>query len=246
LTDVQHLEVLLECTLQRFSKGNEIVRDQIFEGIDLYANFNFDESQIDMQGWGSDHPILPWTIENLRPDLIIEVGSWKGRSAINMAKKMESLDIDGEILCIDTWLGSPEHWLENQYKGSLKIINGRPNLYNTFITNVIANKCEKYITPFPLTSEAAYFVLKKLGVKSSMIYIDAGHEYESVIKDIEMYWDLLGEGGVMILDDYIGWSGVTKAINEFALKNNLQPFGEPGKAVLNKNSKLQYSTKIVF
>ena len=124
--------------------------------------------------------------------------------------------------------------------------NGRPNLYNTFLNNVIANNCEKYITPFPLTSEAAYFVLKKLLVKASMIYIDAGHEYESVTKDIEMYWQLLNDGGVMILDDYIGWSGVTKAVNEFALKNNLQPFGEDGKVVLNKNSILKYSTKIVF
>ena len=79
-----------------------------------------------------------------------------------------------------------------------------------------------------------------------MIYIDAGHEYESVIKDIEMYWQLLNDGGVMILDDYIGWSGVTKAVNEFALKNDLQPFGEDGKAVLSKNSTLNYSTKIVF
>jgi len=40
--------------------------------------------------------------------------------------------------------------------------------------------------------------------------------------------------------------GVTKAVNEFALKNDLQPFGEDGKAVLSKNSTLNYSTKIVF
>ena len=227
--------------------GEKVIRENLYKGIDLYAGFNFDEAKVDMQGWGSDHPILPWTIENLRPNLIIEVGSWKGRSAINMAKKMESLNMDGEILCVDTWLGSPEHWLGPQdWWDSLRVMNGRPNLYNTFLNNVIANNCEKYITPFPLTSEAAYFVLKKLLVKANMIYIDAGHEYESVIKDIEMYWQLLNDGGVMILDDYIGWSGVTKAVNEFALKNNIQPFGESGKVVLNKNSSLNYSTKIVF
>ena len=224
-----------------------MIREQLYKGIDIYAGFNFDETRVDMQGWGSDHPILPWTIENLRPNLIIEVGSWKGRSAINIAKKMESLNIDGEILCVDTWLGSPEHWLgPKDWWDSLRVVNGRPNLYNTFLNNVITNNCEKYITPFPLTSEAAYLVLKKLSVKAGMIYIDAGHEYESVIKDIEMYWQLLNDGGVMILDDYIGWSGVTKAVNEFALKNDLQPFGEDGKAVLSKNSTLNYSTKIVF
>lgn len=224
-----------------------MIRKQLYKEIDIYAGFNFDETNVDMQGWGSDHPILPWTIENLKPSLIIEVGSWKGRSAINMAKKMKSMNSDGEILCIDTWLGSPEHWMGRQDSwNSLRIVNGRPNLYDTFLNNVIANECEKYITPFPLTSEAAYFVLNKLSVKSKMIYIDAGHEYTSVIKDIEMYWQLLEDGGVMILDDYIAWHGVTKAVNEFAYKNNIQPFGENGKVVLNKNSELKYRTKIMF
>ena len=179
-----------------------MVRQKLYKGEDVYAKFVIDQTKVDMQGWGSDHPILPWTIEQLKPNLIIEVGSWKGRSAINMAKKLESLGIDGEILCIDTWLGSPEHWLAEDWGwDSLRMSNGRPNLYDTFMNNVVANQCEKYITPFSLTSEAAYFVLQKLSIKSSMIYIDAGHEYESVTKDIEMYWQLLEEGGVMILDD---------------------------------------------
>jgi hypothetical protein len=226
-----------------------MIREQLYKDIDIYAGFNIDETKVDMQGWGSDHPILPWTIENLKPSLIIEVGSWKGRSAINMAKKLQSLNIDCEILCVDTWLGSPENWLGKEDKNgydSLRIVNGRPNLYDTFLNNVVANKCEKYITPFPLTSEAAYFVLEKLSVKSKMIYIDAGHEYESVVQDIEMYWRLLENGGVMILDDYMAWSGVTKAVNEFAFKNDLQPFGENGKGVLKKHSALNISTKIVF
>jgi hypothetical protein len=223
-----------------------MIRDILYNGTDIYDGFNFDISKVDMQGWGSDHPILPWTIENLKPNLIIEVGSWKGRSAINMAKKMESLNIDGEIVCVDTWLGSPEHWLDPEdWWSSLRFVNGRPNIYDTFLNNVVKNSCQGRITPFPITSEAGYFVLKKLSVKSKMIYIDAGHEYESVSKDIEMYWQLLDDGGVMILDDYIGWSGVTKAVNEFALKNNLQPFGEDGKVVLNKNSHLKFSTKII-
>jgi hypothetical protein len=78
-----------------------------------------------------------------------------------------------------------------------------------------------------------------------LIYKDAGHEYESVSKDIDMYWRLLDETGLMILDDYIGWSGVTKTVNEFAFRNNLQPIGEERKVVLNKNSGLKFSTKIV-
>ena len=227
-----------------------MIRDTIFRNQDIYANFQHDPSKIDTQGWGSDHPILPWTIEQLKPRLIIEVGSWKGRSAINMANKLKELKLDSEILCIDTWLGSPEHWLAKDgdigWWDSLNMRNGCPQLYETFLNNVVANQCEQYITPFPTTSEAAFYVLKRLSITAPMIYIDAGHEFESVTRDLEMYWELLEEGGAMILDDYITWAGVTKAVDAFAFKNNLVVHGEREKAVITKNSKLNYSTKIIF
>ena len=223
-----------------------MIRDKLFGSHDIYKNFDFSEESVDMQGWASDHPILPWAIEMLRPKLIIEVGTWKGRSAINMAKKAMALGLSCEILCIDTWLGSPEHWLQDQWRDSLRMRNGRPDLYNTFLNNVISNKCQKYITPFPITSEAAFFVLEKLNISSDLIYIDAGHEYESVARDIRMYWSLLSESGLMILDDYIGYPGVTRAVNEFALEVGLYPVGEDGKAILSKNKTLKIYPQIVF
>lgn len=224
-----------------------MIRERLYKGVDIYAGFDADSSKVDMQGWGSDHPILPWTIENLKPQLIIEVGSWKGRSAINMAKHIQSLGLDTEVLCIDTWLGSPEHWQGPQdYWDSLRMTHGRPQLYDTFINNVIANGCKEQITPLSLNSEAAFYVLQKLGVQSSMIYIDAGHEYDSVMRDMQMYWQLLEDGGVMILDDYVTWPGVTKAVDTFAIQNNLPIIGEKDKAVLSKNCKLNFSTKIIF
>ena len=223
-----------------------MIRSKIFGSHDIYSNFPFDESKVDMQGWASDHPILPWAVEVIKPELIIEVGTWKGRSAINMAKKIQELNLNSEILCIDTWLGSPEHWSQEQWRESLRLKNGKPDLYDTFIHNVISSNCQKYITPFPITSEAAYFVLKEFGIKSDFIYIDAGHEYESVSRDIRMYWSLLTENGVMILDDYIGYPGVTKAVIEFALEMGLVPIGEDGKAVLTRNKKLKIEPKIFF
>jgi predicted O-methyltransferase YrrM len=224
------------------------IRNKIFRGLDPYEGFDHEPKYVDMQGWGSDHPILPWAIKKIKPSLIVEVGSWKGRSAINMAKAIKQYKLDGEILCVDTWLGSPEHWLASGDKirrfESLRLVNGRPNLYNTFMNNVIYNNVEDIITPLPVSSEAAYYVLKELNVSSQLVYIDAGHEYGSVKRDIEMYWQILDDGGVMILDDYIGWPGVTKAVNEFALNNNMCPIGERGKAVLTKRTDLGIRSSI--
>lgn len=227
-----------------------MLRDILFRGLDIYAGLRPDESKTDMQGWGSDHPLLPWLIEKLRPELIIEVGSWKGRSAINMAKALKNAGISGEVLCVDTWLGSPEHWLargpREAFWKSLGIRHGRPSLYETFLANVVFHQCQDLITPLSLPSESAYFILKKLGARAPLIYIDAGHEYPSVKRDIEMYWELLQPEGVMILDDYLSWPGVTRAVNEFALKQGLRPVGERGKVILSRNQDLGCTTKIVF
>jgi hypothetical protein len=51
---------------------------------------------LDLQGWASTHPIFEKTIETLRPELIVEVGTWKGASAVHMAKLLHGLEFDGE------------------------------------------------------------------------------------------------------------------------------------------------------
>ena len=99
--------------------------------------------------------------------------------------------------------------------------------------------------PLPLPGESAFFVLQRLGVKALIIYIDAGHEYESVARDMALYWQLLAPDGVMILDDYITFPGVTRAVTEFALREGILLAGAPGKAVLTRNAALSITTKII-
>lgn len=229
-----------------------MLRDVLFRGCDPYLGIDSQDLQEDLQGWGSDHPILAWAVENSSSPLIIEVGSWKGRSAINMAKAATASSLVREILCIDTWLGSAEHWLAAEsnieWYESLGIKNGRPEIYKTFLGNVILNKCQDIITPLPLSSDAAFHVLKALGVSSSLIYIDGSHELAAVMRDIECYWQLLSPDGIMILDDYQAWPGVTQAVNSFAHVNGISVHGEPGKAVLCKSEKWseRLGTTIVF
>lgn len=192
----------------------------------------------DLQGWGSDHPVLAAAIEKLRPTRIVEVGSWKGRSAINMARVVRALGLECEIVCVDTWLGSPEHWLRAGpgWFESLMVQNGYPRLYYTFLGNVLRHGFQDIITPMPMTSESAAFVLKHLGITCDLAYIDAAHEYAPAKRDFVAYWDLLAENAMLIGDDYIHWPGVTQAANEFALERGLRIVGEPGKFVIAKGA----------
>ena len=174
----------------------------------------------DKQGWDSDHPILRKCIEQLRPTTIAEVGVWKGRSALNMVAYCRNAGIRAEILCIDTWLGNPQHWLNREDPAcydSLKIKNGFPQLYWTFLRNVVDAGAQDMITPIPMPSETAFYVLEQLKVSLDLVYLDAGHEYESVSGDLKRYWSLLRPGGVLIGDDYEpNWPGVMRAANRFA------------------------------
>jgi hypothetical protein len=59
------------------------------------------------------------------------------------------------------------------------------------------------------------------------VYIDGNHSYEYVKDDIESYFPKLKKGGVIGGDDFsASFTGVPKAVIEFAEKNNLQIHGE--------------------
>jgi SAM-dependent methyltransferase len=195
------------------------VRDKLYS-VDPYHGVDVSEVEPDRQGWGSDHPILREVIEKLRPVTIAELGVWKGRCALNMVRYCREISLESEIICIDTWLGSSEHWLRRSNRNfydSLRIKHGLPQIYWTFIRNVLEENAQEFITPMPMPSEVAFHVLTRLNASLDLVHVDASHEYESVAADLRRYWSLLRPGGVLIGDDYCkGWPGVSQAADEFS------------------------------
>ena len=65
----------------------------------------------------------------------------------------------------------------------------------------------------------------------NFVYIDGNHKYEFVKKDIEMYFEKIKRGGVILGHDFylpeLKLAGVSKAVLEFALKNNSELFLVP-------------------
>ncbi len=156
---------------------------------------------------------------NTNNPVIIEVGTWKGLSANTMARICKTERKEPVIVCIDTWLGSPEHMEGESSSAGMERVNGLPTLFQTFLKNTKAHGNDDVIYPFPIASTQGAHYLTGKDMQADIIYIDAGHEYEAVLMDIKLYWKLLKNGGVMIFDDW-RWPGVQKAIKEFA---NLHP-----------------------
>ncbi len=177
----------------------------------------------DLQGWNGNSNFFHILIDEIKPELIIEVGTWKGQSAINMANYCRNINLQTEILCVDTWLGALEFWdnLKETDNRNLLLKNGYPQIYYQFLSNVIHQEVQDYITPFPTTSLIGARYFKRHNISSKLIYIDASHDYEDVLIDLQEYYDLLQPGGVMFGDDYIAWEGVRQAVDEFTSKRGI-------------------------
>jgi hypothetical protein len=57
---------------------------ELFFDKNPYTDFDYTAYPEDVQGWGSTHPIFHILIDAIRPATIVELGSWKGASAIHM------------------------------------------------------------------------------------------------------------------------------------------------------------------
>lgn len=190
----------------------------------------------DMQGWGSNHPVFGRVIRDLKPLSIIEVGTWKGGSAIHMGKLTAKLGLPAVILCIDTWLAGDRAYVDHTFIEDTLPRGGQLRLLQIFMTNVLHEGLSDRIFPMPSTSLDAADSLAFMKVRADLIYIDADHGEAQCAADIAAYWPVLRPGGVMIGDDYNteAWPGVVKAANDFAASNGLAIEDARFKFVLRK------------
>lgn len=195
-------------------------------GEDIYAKFNTYDFNVDVSG-GECGNFFVEMFNLVKPETVIEVGAWKGKTTIHLAQLIKKQKpATGVIFAIDTWLGSSEHYLQLQNDktwGINKYIkNGRSYLYEQFLTNVIDSDTNDYIVPIVNTSKVGFEILLSLNVAADIIFIDADHGEEECYKDMCMYWELLKQGGILCGDDFsVGWYTVICAVNRFAKERGI-------------------------
>ena len=193
------------------------IGQNIYEGLVLLPE--------DLQGWNCNNSIFPKLLVDTKPKTIIEIGTWKGGSAIHMGNVLKLAGSQAKIYCIDTWLGAAEFWtgeLARTPERNLLLKNGYPQIYYQFLSNVVHNGLQDYIIPIPVPSSIGVKILKAQGVKADLIYIDGSHEYDDVYADLNTYSELLNPGGVMFGDDYYSFADVGRAVNDFVATQKAQ------------------------
>lgn len=192
----------------------------IYSKYNCWDGFVPNKKLVDIQGWNGTSSALELFNKNFNHQIVIDLGVWKGQSTLTLANNLKLQGLKGTVIAIDTFLGSHEHH-ENELAGLLP--GGRPDLLERFMNNIYAYNMQDIIIPFPQTSSNAYKILKTKNVYPTFVHIDAAHEYKEVLQDIQNYWELMQEGGIMVCDDYdCGWTGVDQAVNEFITKNSLE------------------------
>ena len=178
----------------------------------LYAGIEEKGLTTDIRGWHSEAPVFARVIAETQPETIVEVGSWKGASAIHMARLTAPRHT--RIVCVDTWLGGFSLMAGNGEPGRIPRDHGYPTIYFQFLHNVKAAGFEHRITPLPMTSRDGARFLSLADNRAELVYIDGSHLYDDVMDDLSDYWPLVAPGGILFGDDY-PLDEVRHAVNRF-------------------------------
>ncbi len=135
-----------------------------------------------------------------RDSVALEVGSWAGSSALVLAKEF------GTVFCVDTWKGTPSDRL-----GEIADRLGHRFLLARFCLNM-GDRLHRSV--FPCVGSSIFWAANWKR-PLDLVFIDADHDYESCVNDIQGWMKHVRPGGVICGHDYgVGFPGVTKAVDE--------------------------------
>lgn len=139
----------------------------------------------------------------------VELGSWTGKSAAYCVVELVRRGWSGNFYCVDSWSGGQE------------LVNdpGLATVRDTFLTNVAPIRHLIHMREC-LSWEAA----QELEPNSvDFCYVDAGHDYDSVSKDLAAWWPRMRSGAWFGGDDYTkGYPGLQQAVWDFFRPQNIR------------------------
>lgn len=143
-------------------------------------------------GWFNMHEAYDQLVNICEDDdIIVEIGSFMGRSTSYLATNIVNSEKKIKVFCIDTFEGSTEH-------GSLNIPK---DFYQEFEKNVQPFIDEGFVIPMKGRSDDPQTINFFADKSVKGIIVDGAHEYDAVKEDILNWWPKLKEDGYMVGDD---------------------------------------------
>lgn len=162
-------------------------------------------------GWFHHGNKILSLIEEDRPKVCVELGTWHGASAIPVARSIQRWG--GTLSCVDTWAGNL-----NDDGGSSS--GQRPLMLATCAWQMVDAGVGANIRLIPaMTVDAARYWSEPI----DFLYVDADHGYDGVRADLEAWVPHVKLGGLIVGDDYRNalYPGVKEAWDEFEMLYSL-------------------------
>lgn len=145
----------------------------------------------------SDHKVWPWNghrlfaydlIRFLRPQLVVELGTYWGTSFFSICQAVKDEQLDCECVAVDTWEGDDHTGPYSSSEVYKSVEQTLLNYYPKVKTQLRRGFFSEALSDFDDGS-------------IDLIHIDGCHDYESVKEDFESWLPKLKENGVMLLHD---------------------------------------------
>jgi predicted O-methyltransferase YrrM len=141
------------------------------------------------------------------PGRVVEIGSFKGKSTVWLAKALELSQRDEKVVAIDPHINTGETGVVPVYD--------EQSSYDAFIENLSRLNLSRSVQPIVAVSET---VAKNWNEQIRFLFIDGSHRYEDVKLDLVLWEPWVSIGGVICLHDtkFNGpFVGVRRAMNEY-------------------------------
>ena len=165
-----------------------------------------------------------------RPKNFLEIGVFHGVTSRNVCELLYSFHgNDFKFTGIDLFVND-ETLLKDEYIPKIKFSNPLKTIYYKYIIRLdpysvdsILRLLKKFQKNVNIIKGNSNKVLKEINVnKFDYVFLDGGHKYETVKKDLENLTQIVNNNGTILCDDYdLSYApGVKKAIEDFVSEKN--------------------------
>ncbi len=158
-----------------------------------------------IEGWlpQDEANMLFDTVSSLKDiGCIVEIGSWCGKSLVNITAAALKINFKNKIYSIDPFLTSKDEPNEK---------------YETFVHNLKTCGLSERIEHI---KEKSQIVGLHFEDKIEFIFIDGFHKYEAVTRDFELFSSRVVENGYVAIHDIFSYYGPAKLVCDVLENNN--------------------------
>lgn len=154
-------------------------------------DFESDKLNLEMMRyspWSGHRRFVYDLVANIRPECIVELGSYYGCSAFTFLQVLKDFDMKSHFYAIDTWEG--DSFTENDYKEN--IYDSYKNIQERIFAgqNAIMKK---------MTFDQACCDFKEESI--DLLHIDGSHTYEDCRHDFETWFSKVSKKGIILFHD---------------------------------------------